>query len=54
MDSMSKIECPKCKLPMTKVSKETDAVNKQKKMFPQFTWIQYICKCGYETVRSTK
>ena len=46
------INCPKCTNKLQKNIQSTPKLEQQKKLFPQFNWISYICKCGYETVRS--
>lgn len=51
---MTKINCPKCSKELKEVKSETDDSKKQKLLFPQFQWGNFVCSCGYKTVRIIK
>lgn len=49
---MNNVPCPKCKKTMTENQKHDKTLDKQRKLFPQFEWAQFICTCGYKTIRN--
>lgn len=46
------VKCPSCNGNLIKSDKRPIVLLNQEKRFPQYLWSLFVCKCGYETVRS--